>query len=95
MSASDPHVIRNVEALREVVGHEIPGLAANNQAGLDEYANPSQLLDLFARMQAYQIRRASDPHRTGYRLRHDKPPADRDAAAEPRKIRRRKFLPDA
>jgi hypothetical protein len=32
------HVIRSVEALREVIGQEIPGLSLKNQARLDEYA---------------------------------------------------------
>lgn len=38
MSPHDPHAIRSVEALREVVGAEIPGLAGKNGNRLDEYA---------------------------------------------------------
>ena len=38
MSDSDPHAIRTPEALREVVGPEIPGLELKNQALLDEFA---------------------------------------------------------
>lgn len=38
MSAPDPHAIRSLEALREVVGPEIPGLGLKNQALIDEFA---------------------------------------------------------
>lgn len=36
--SQDPHVIRSVEALREVVGATQPGLDQKNQPKLDEYA---------------------------------------------------------
>jgi len=45
--------------------HEL--LGALEQAGLDRYERPAQLLDLFHRMQDYQIRCALDPSRPGYR----------------------------
>jgi uncharacterized protein len=38
MIDSDPHVIRTPEALREVVGPEIPGLDLKNQSALDEFS---------------------------------------------------------
>lgn len=38
MSNPDRHAIRSVEALREVVGPEIPGLDLKNQPALDEFA---------------------------------------------------------
>ncbi len=38
MSKNDAHVIRSSEALREVVGPEIPGLDLKNQSVLDEFA---------------------------------------------------------
>jgi PPOX class probable FMN-dependent enzyme len=38
MSEGDPHAIRTPEALREIVGPEIPGLDLKNQALLDEFA---------------------------------------------------------
>ena len=41
--------------------HEL--LLALEHAGLDRYERPTQLLDLFARMQDYQLRCAADPSR--------------------------------
>ncbi len=38
MSKNDAHIIRSSEALREVVGPEIPGLALKNQSAIDEFA---------------------------------------------------------
>jgi DTW domain-containing protein len=59
--------------------HEV--LSALDRSGLDRYADPDQLLDLFARMQELQIRCASDPARKGYRHKAYKPPEDRVVAA--------------
>lgn len=50
------------------------GLAAN---GLDAYDRPDQMLQLFDRMQAFQIRCATDPARGGYRRHGYRPPGDR------------------
>jgi DTW domain-containing protein YfiP len=55
--------------------HEL--LLALEQAGLDRYALPDQLLALFHRMQDYQLRCAADPERPGYRRRAYKDPAER------------------
>ena len=55
--------------------HELLGLLES--AGLDSYALPSQLLDLFNRMQELQLRCAADPTRTGYRHRPYRPPSER------------------
>lgn len=38
MSSPDRYSIRSVEALREVIGAEIPGLSAKNQTALDEFS---------------------------------------------------------
>ena len=38
MPKPDSHIVRSVEALREVIGAEIPGLSVKNQNQLDEYA---------------------------------------------------------
>jgi PPOX class probable FMN-dependent enzyme len=38
MSSPDRYSIRSVEALREVIGAEIPGLSAKNQLALDEFS---------------------------------------------------------
>jgi DTW domain-containing protein YfiP len=42
-------------------------LLALERSGLDEYKLPNQLVELFGRMQDYQIRCAEDPAREGYR----------------------------
>jgi hypothetical protein len=55
--------------------HEL--LLALEKSGLDTYPLPAQLHDLFARMQAYQIRCASDPALAGYRRRAYRTPAER------------------
>jgi DTW domain-containing protein len=55
--------------------HEL--LLALQRSGLDDYPLPDQLLGLFARMQDYQIRCASDPNRQGYRRSAYSAPAER------------------
>jgi DTW domain-containing protein YfiP len=55
--------------------HEL--LQALERAGLDRYALPDQLLQLFARMQEFQLQCAADPDRPGYRRRAYKPAAER------------------
>jgi DTW domain-containing protein YfiP len=55
--------------------HEL--LLTLQTAGLDEYARPTQLLDLFARMQDFQIACAADPNRGGYRRRAYRRPEER------------------
>jgi len=55
--------------------HEL--LRALEQAGLDAYPLPDQLLQLFHRMQEFQLRCAADPDRPGYRRRAYKPVSER------------------
>ena len=55
--------------------HEL--LSALEQSGLDRYPRPTQLLDLFRRMQDYQIRCALDPSRPGYRRQAYSQPGER------------------
>lgn len=55
--------------------HEL--LLALERCGLDRYARPEQMLDLFQRMQDFQLRCAADPARGGYRRRAYKAPAER------------------
>ena len=38
MSDTDPHAIRTPDALREIIGPEIPGIDLKNQDALDEFA---------------------------------------------------------
>ena len=68
--------------------HEL--LLALEQSGLDAYPLPAQLLDLFARMQAFQMRCAADPSLAGYRRRHD-PSAPTERVLS--QSRRRRYLP--
>jgi len=68
--------------------HEL--LLALTRSGLDAYPLPEQLLDLFARMQAFQIKCANDPALAGYRRRHPYlSPSERILP----KGRRRRYLP--
>jgi DTW domain-containing protein YfiP len=55
--------------------HEL--LTALESAGLDRYDRPAQLLDLFGRMQDFQIRCALDPVRPGYRRQPYSAPGER------------------
>lgn len=55
--------------------HEL--LLALERAQLDTYANPTQLLDVFDRMQRFQLQCAADPSRGGYRRSAYKAPSAR------------------
>ena len=55
--------------------HEL--LLALEQAGLDRYPLPEQLLGLFHRMQDYQMQCATDPNRPGYRRKPYSDPGER------------------
>lgn len=70
--------------------HEL--LTALERAGLDEYPLPGQLLDLFDRMQAFQIRCATDPARPGYRRTGYRAPAERQPLRGRSRTRREKVF---
>ncbi len=70
--------------------HEM--LVALEQAGLDRYPLPAQLLGLFQRMQDFQMRCAADPDRGGYRRQPYTTPAERSPVRDTTAARRR-FLP--
>jgi DTW domain-containing protein YfiP len=55
--------------------HEL--LVALEQAGLDHYRLPDQLISVFNRMQDFHLRCAADSSRPGYRRRAYTSPADR------------------
>ncbi len=61
--------------------------------GLDTYAQPEQLLNIFARMQNFQIACASDPNRSGYRHQPYKHPSERIPTGDKVTARRRRYLP--
>ena len=83
-------LFRSLEATHEL-------LLALQQAGLDDYPLPDQLLSLFQRMQDYQLRCASDPAMAGYRRGRYKPPSERTPPRGRSGRRRRNVfrLPDA
>ncbi len=70
--------------------HEL--LLALERSGLDRYTRPAQLLDLFERMQTYQLKCASDPNRVGYRHRAYSDPSRRAAPLGKSGARRRKMF---
>ena len=51
------------------------------RTGLDQYLLPELLLNIFQRMQDFQIKCAADPNRAGYRRQPYSAPADRRLAA--------------
>jgi len=62
-----PDCLSTLEAVHEL-------MLVLERAGLDSYPRPAQLLEVFQRMQDFQIRCASAPDRQGYRhLRHRNP----------------------
>lgn len=70
--------------------HEL--LLALQRSGLDGYPLPDQLLDLFARMQAYQLKCASDPNRQGYRRNPYSDPSVRSRVGSRTENRRTRVL---
>lgn len=69
--------------------HEL--LLALERSGLDEYRLPKQLLDLFQRMQDFQIKCANDPTLPSYRHRAYKDPSERKTP-KGESARRRRYL---
>ena len=55
-----PDCLSTLEAVHEL-------LLVLEQAGLDHYPQPEQLLNVFQRMQDFQLKCAADPNRGGYR----------------------------
>lgn len=70
--------------------HEL--LLVLSRTGLDDYSQPAQLLDVFQRMQDFQIRCALDPTRPGYRRRPYSEPATR-TTGHGRSASRNRYLP--
>ncbi|RXK56131.1 DTW domain-containing protein [Oleiharenicola lentus] len=70
--------------------HEL--LLVLEKSGLDRYERPNQLLDVFDRMQKFQIACASDPDRPGYRRNRYSDPQTRDKARGESGRRRDNFL---
>lgn len=65
-----PDCLSTLEAVHEL-------LLVMEKTELDRYPLPNQLLDVFQRMQDFQLKCAADPNRQGYRHRPYKDPAER------------------
>jgi len=70
--------------------HELLTVLA--RTGLDDYPLPEQLLEVFRRMQDFQIKCAADPARAGYRRQPYGSPASRTRARGRSGSRRLKYL---
>jgi DTW domain-containing protein YfiP len=83
----EPGCLSTLEATHEL-------LVALNRAGLDRYTQPEQMLDLFRRMQEFQIRRTEENRRLGIR-RHARKPSQGNApiVMTPRPAKRRRIFP--
>jgi len=83
----EPGCLSTLEAAHEL-------LVALDRAGLDRYTQPEQMLDLFQRMQEFQIRRTEENRRLGVR-RHARKPSLGNAAPviSPRAPKRRRIFP--
>ncbi len=81
-----PHCLSTLEAVHELLG-------VLERGGLDRYPLPTQLLQLFKRMQDFQIACAADPSRPGYRRRAYQPPALRKGFTGESGRRRANFFP--
>ncbi len=73
----------------EAVHELLTVLQARN---LDDYPDPAQLLNVFARMQEYQLACAADPDRPGYRRRPYSEPAERRGPRGRSAARRQNYL---
>jgi len=65
-----PSCLSTLEATHEL-------LLALEKTGLDDYVQPAQLIEVFERMQNFQIECAQDPSRGGYRRQPYSDPSER------------------
>jgi DTW domain-containing protein len=80
----EPGCLSTLEAVHEM-------LLALDRTGLDRYTLPNQLLDLFQRMQEFQIRRTAETRALGIRRHAPKPKREPAPVMPPRPKRRRIF----
>jgi len=71
--------------------HEM--LLALDRTGLDSYTLPTQLLDLFERMQDFQIKRTAETRALGIRRHTPKPKREGQAVMPLRPTKRRRIFP--
>jgi DTW domain-containing protein YfiP len=84
----EPGCLSTLEATHEL-------LCALDRAGLDVYSQPAQLIDLFHRMQDFQIRRAAENALHGDRRPPRPNPQDPPSAGAPFSSKRRRVFPAA
>jgi len=81
----EPGCLSTLEATHEL-------LLALDRSGLDAYTQPDQLLDLFQRMQEFQIRCTADNALRGDRRRPYRSPAELAAGNPPPVVKRRRIF---
>jgi DTW domain-containing protein YfiP len=84
----EPGCLSTLEAVHEM-------LLALDRTGLDTYTLPKQLLDLFERMQDFQIARTAETRALGIRRHALKPRREAPSVMPPRSKRRKKIFPVA
>jgi DTW domain-containing protein YfiP len=84
----EPGCLSTLEAVHEL-------LLALDRTGLDAYTQPLQLLDLFQRMQNFQIERTAENRRLGIRRHAPKPKREVQSVVPPRPTKRRRIFPVA
>lgn len=82
----EPGCLSTLEATHELLG-------ALDRAGLDVYSQPTQLIDLFHRMQDFQIRRAAENALRGDRRPPRPNPQASSSVAAPFSSKRRRVFP--
>ena len=82
----EPGCLSTLEATHEL-------LLALDRSGLDRYAQPDQLLDLFQRMQDFQIRRTAENALNGDRRRVLRRPTEPASVTLPTVAKRRRIFP--
>jgi len=82
----EPGCLSTLEAVHEM-------LLALDRTGLDTYTRPTQLLDLFDRMQDFQIKRTAETRALGISRHKRKPKREVQSVMPPRPTKRRRIFP--
>ena len=82
----EPGCLSTLEATHEL-------LVALDRSGLDSYSQPKQLLDLFQRMQDFQIQRTTENALRGDRRHVSRIPAEHPASPTPVVAKRNRIFP--
>ena len=82
----EPGCLSTLEAVHEM-------LLALDRTGLDAYTQPTQLLDLFQRMQNFQIERTAENRRLGIRRHAPKTKREVQSVMPLRPTKRRRIFP--